>query len=77
MLKFVIGVITGVVIAYLAYHARALHKPGAGAAGMLGSVVLGLGGAAWALVLLTFFVPSSLLSRLFKGRKAVVDGEYA
>ena len=77
MYKFVIGVLAGVVIAYLAYRARALNKPGAVAAGLLGSVVFGLGGAAWALVLLTFFVSSSLLSRLFKRKKVFASGEFA
>ncbi len=77
MFKFVIGVIAGVGIAYLAHRAHALNRHGAVAAGILGSVVFGLGGAAWALVLLTFFISSSVLSRLFKGRKAAAGREFA
>ncbi len=47
------------------------------AAAVLGTVVFGLGGLAWALVLLTFFITSSGLSVFFKSRKAAVEQDFA
>jgi uncharacterized protein (TIGR00297 family) len=75
--KLLIGLIAGVGIAALAYRARSLNQSGAIAAGLLGTVVFGLGGAAWALVLLTFFVTASGLSAVFKGRKSHIADDFA
>ena len=69
MIKFLIGLIVSIVIAYLAFRVRALNVSGGIAAGILGTIVFGLGGTGWAVVLLTFFISSSLLSRLFKSNK--------
>jgi uncharacterized protein (TIGR00297 family) len=77
MINFLIGLLTAVLIAYLAYRAHALSQSGAFAAGMLGTVVFGLGGGSWALVMLTFFISSSLLSKFFRTRKAVAEGDFA
>ena len=77
MQNFLIGMLTAVLIAYLAYRAHALDQSGAFAAGILGTVVFGLGGGGWALVMLTFFISSSLLSKFFRTRKAVAEGDFA
>jgi uncharacterized protein (TIGR00297 family) len=76
-LKLLLGLIAGVGIAALAYRARALDRSGAVAAGLLGTVVFGLGGVAWALVLLTFFITASGLSAAFKGRKSDLADDFA
>lgn len=75
--KLLIGLIAGVGIAALAYRARSLDLSGAIAAGFLGTVVFGLGGVAWAIVLLTFFVTASGLSMVFKGRKSQIADDFA
>ena len=75
--QFLWGLFAGVLIAYLAYRARALNKDGAIAAAILGMVVFGLGGVAWALVLLTFFITASGLSRFLKARKADLNADFA
>ncbi len=75
--KLLIGLIAGVGIAALAYRARSLDLSGAVAAGLLGTIVFGLGGVAWALVLLTFFVTASGLSVVFKGRKSQIADDFA
>jgi uncharacterized protein (TIGR00297 family) len=75
--QFLLGLFTGILIAYLAYRAGALSKSGAMAAGILGAVVFGLGGVAWALVLLTFFITASGLSHFMKSRKADLNADFA
>lgn len=77
LVKCTIGLVAGSVIAYVAYRARSLDRNGALAAGVLGSVVFGLGGIGWAVVLLTFFISASALSKLFKGAKSDLGQEFA
>lgn len=64
-------------IVALAYAARALSPSGALAAWVVGTLVFGCGRWVWAGVLLAFFTSSSLLSRLWVGRKGGIMGEYA
>ena len=77
MVDFLIGMMVGVGIASLAYRARALNREGALAAAALGTVVFGLGGVGWALVMLTFFISSSGLSKFFNANKASAGAEFA
>lgn len=77
VIKILLGLIAGVGIAALAYRAHALDRSGAIAAGVLGTIVFGLGGVAWALVLLSFFITASLLSKIFKRRKGTVAEDFA
>jgi uncharacterized protein (TIGR00297 family) len=77
MVDFLIGMAVGVGIAFLAYRARALNRDGALAAAALGTVVFGLGGVGWALVMLTFFISSSGLSKFFNANKASADAEFS
>jgi uncharacterized protein (TIGR00297 family) len=55
------------VIGYLGYRARALTWDGAVAACLVGGSIFGFGGPGWAMLLVVFFVSSSLLS--FVGRR--------
>lgn len=64
-------------ISVAAYAARSLSLSGAIAATLLGTAVFGLGGFAWAVLLVGFFASSSVLSRMFKGRKAGVNEKYS
>lgn len=70
--------LTGAALAALAavisYTAKALTCSGAAAAFVLGTVVFGLGGLPWAILLLTFFITSSLWSFLFKNKKTRAQG---
>ena len=77
ILKFLMGLAAGVGIAFVAHRAHSLDVSGAWAAAVLGTVVFGLGGVGWAVVLLTFFVSASALSKLFTEKKAVVDQNFA
>lgn len=65
------------VIGLAAWRARALSRQGAMAATLLGTVIFGLGGFGWAFVLLGFFISSSVLSRLFRKRKAALEEKFS
>ncbi|MCC6299242.1 MAG: DUF92 domain-containing protein [Anaerolineales bacterium] len=71
------GFLLALLIASLAYRARSLSKSGALAAALLGTIIFGLGGVAWAVLLLTFFITSSALSRAFKKRKQGLNEKYS
>jgi len=66
---FLMGLLIPVGIALIAYRAHALNLSGTIAVVLLGTVVFGLGGVDWALIMLTFFFSSSRLSKLFAVRK--------
>ncbi|MBK9926164.1 MAG: DUF92 domain-containing protein [Anaerolineales bacterium] len=76
-MQLIIGLILAIIIAYLAYRAHSLDQSGAIAATIVGTVVFGLGGLQWAVLLLIFFITSSALSRLFKKRKQGLDEKFS
>ena len=69
VLQFALGIALGVLIAVVAYYARFLKASGAVATFLLASFVYGIGGWKWTTPILTFFLLSSLLSKLGKSRK--------
>ena len=71
------GFLLAIIIASLAYRARSLSKSGAFAAIMSGTIIFGLGGLPWAVLLLAFFFTSSALSRAFKKRKQGLSEKYS
>jgi uncharacterized protein (TIGR00297 family) len=71
------GLVLGGVIAFLAHRAGALSGSGALAAALSGGLIFGLGGLPWAALLLTFFISSSALSRLFSGRKKALSEKFS
>ena len=71
------GFILAVIIAYLAYRARSLNQSGAVAATVVGTVVFGLGGLPWAVLLMIFFLTSSGLSLAFKNHKGNLHEKYS
>jgi uncharacterized protein (TIGR00297 family) len=71
------GFILAIIIAYLAFRAHSLNTSGAIAATVVGTIVFGLGGLGWAILLLIFFITSSALSRLFKKRKQGLDEKFS
>jgi len=72
-LLLVVAVGVGVVFGAVTYLLRVLDGSGALAGGLLAASVLGLGGWAWAVPSLTFFVLSSMLSRVGRKRKVEVE----
>lgn len=77
ILQLVLGLLLGVLIAAFAWRTHSLKLSGAVAAAITGGLVFGLGGLHWALLLLAFFVSSSVLSQIFSRRKAAVDAKYS
>jgi uncharacterized protein (TIGR00297 family) len=76
-MQILFGLIFAAIIAYLAYRARSLDRSGAYAALFMGTIIFGLGGMEWAVLLLTFFITSSGLSKAFKGFKEDANEKYA
>jgi uncharacterized protein (TIGR00297 family) len=75
--QLLLGLILGVLIGGVAWRARALARSGAIAAALVGGLIFGLGGLPWAILLLTFFISSSALSRVFANRKEQVGEKFA
>lgn len=76
-MQFILGFIAAIFISYLAYRAHTLNKSGAYAAAFTGTIIFGVGGWQWAILLLTFFITSSALSRAFKGYKRDLNEKYS
>jgi uncharacterized protein (TIGR00297 family) len=76
-MQLFLGFLLASLVAYLAHRARSLNTSGAIAATVVGTVVFGLGGLQWAVLLLIFFVTSSALSRAFKTRKQGLDDKFS
>ena len=73
----VLGFLLAVSIAYLAYRVHSLSRDGASAGTMIGTIVFGLGGWQWSILLLAFFISSSALTRLFKDRKRGLNEKFS
>lgn len=76
-MQLLLGFLLALLIAFLAYKARSLNKSGAIAAAFTGTIIFGVGGLSWAILLLTFFITSSALSRSFKKRKAKLEEKFS
>jgi uncharacterized protein (TIGR00297 family) len=70
------GFLFAVLIAFAAYRAHSLSGSGALGALLEGTIIFGLGGWRWAVLLLAFFVSSSALTRLFGKRKASLNEKF-
>ena len=76
MAQLFYGFLLAIAIAFAAYRAHSLTRSGAMTATLIGTIIFGLGGWQWAVLLLIFFVSSSLLSRLFSNRKSKLNEKY-
>lgn len=76
-MQILLGFILAILIAFLAHRAHSLDRSGAIAATVVGTVIFGVGGLSWAVLLLTFFITSSALSRAFKKRKAGLNEKFS
>jgi uncharacterized protein (TIGR00297 family) len=72
-----LGFFTAAAISFAAYRARSLNRSGALAAVVVGTVIFGIGGWQWAVLLLTFFISSSVLTRAFKTRKSGLSEKFS
>lgn len=76
-MQILIGFLLAIAIAVVAYRAHSLSRSGAFAATLVGGVIFGMGGWQWAVLLLTFFITSSALTRAFKKRKHGLDEKFS
>lgn len=77
MIQIFSGFLIGVLIGFGAYRASALTRSGAWAAALTGGLIFGFGGLPWAVLLLTFFISSSVLSRAFFKRKEALSEKFS
>src|SRR5215208_5355419 len=76
-MQIIYGFMLASIVAYGAYRAHSLNTSGAIAAIVVGTIIFGIGGWQWAVLLLIFFMTSSGLSRAFKGRKADLSEKFS
>lgn len=76
-MQLFIALALAVLIAYLAHRARSLSRSGAYAAAAVGALILGFGGWQWAILLLAFFISSSVLTRMFSAQKRGLEDKYS
>jgi uncharacterized protein (TIGR00297 family) len=76
-MKLAVGFIIAVIIAFAAYRARSLSRSGAITSVMVGTVIFGIGGWPWAVLLLTFFFTSTVLTRAFQKRKSGLSEKFS
>ncbi|HET7011214.1 MAG TPA: DUF92 domain-containing protein [Anaerolineales bacterium] len=74
--QLISGVVLAAAVSAVARKARALSPSGAWAALAVGALTFGVGGAVPAVLLLLFFVSSSILSRIGSNRKAAVAAAF-
>lgn len=76
-LQLSLGVLLAIIIAAGSLRVGFLSTSGAMAAAVLGFIVFGLGGLPWAILLLTFFISSSGLSKFLDRRKKALSEKFA
>lgn len=76
-MQLLIGFTLAALISLFAWRLGSLSKSGFWGALITGGLIFGFGGTAWAALLLTFFISSSGLSRLFVNRKHFPSSRYA
>jgi uncharacterized protein (TIGR00297 family) len=76
-MQILFGFILALTVACLAHRVHSLDKSGVFAATFVGTVIFGLGGWQWAILLLIFFITSSGLSRAFKKRKQGLSEKFS
>jgi uncharacterized protein (TIGR00297 family) len=76
MLQLILGFLFAAIIAFAAFRTHSLSRSGAWGAFLEGTIIFGLGGWRWAVLLLAFFISSSALTRLFAKRKAALAEKF-
>lgn len=75
--QFILGIGLASAVAYLSFKLHALSSNGALTAALLGSIIFGLGGLSWSILLLAFFISSSGLSKLMGKRKQALEEKFS
>ncbi|HSN75581.1 MAG TPA: DUF92 domain-containing protein, partial [Anaerolineae bacterium] len=75
--RLVIGLLLSAAIGLLAYRRDSLDRSGVAGAVLVGTLIFGFGGWTWGLVLISFFVSSSLLSHYRQDDKVALAEKFA
>ncbi len=75
--RLLAGLVLSALIGYLGYRRQSLAASGWLGAVVMGTLVFGLGGLAWGVLLVVFFVSSSALSHYRAGAKAAVAEKFS
>jgi len=76
LLQFTLGLVLAGIVAALSYRAKFLTADGSVSTFLLAGFIFGLGGWKWSIPILTFFILSSLLSKVRKEKNAVVESYF-
>ena len=76
-MQLFVGFLLAILTSFIAYQANSLNKSGAVAATVMGTIIFGIGGWQWAILLVIFFITSSVLSRAFKARKLDLNEKFS
>jgi uncharacterized protein (TIGR00297 family) len=76
-MQIIIGFIFGILVSGAAWRMGSLSNSGALAAAITGGIIFGFGGLPWAILLLTFFISSSALSKTFMRQKAGISEKFS
>ena len=71
------GLVLSVAVAWLAYRRQSLSRSGVYGAVLVGTLIFGLGGWPWGLLLIAFFASSSALSHYRLQQKEVISRHFA
>ena len=77
LLQLALGLLLSALIGYLGYRRRSLAASGVLGAVLVGATIFGLGGWAWGVLLVVFFISSSALSHFKEGRKAALSEKFS
>jgi len=73
VVQLLTGVVLALLIAVFSYRAKFLSFGGSVATFVLASIIYGIGGLVWTVPILTFFISSSLLSKIGKSKKRKLE----
>src|SRR5450759_3105628 len=76
LIQILLGFLFAVLISWAAYRSHNLSRSGAWGALVEGTIIFGLGGWKWAVLLMAFFISSSALTRLFRKKKASLNEKF-
>ncbi len=76
-MTFLLGFFAAAFISITAYHLSSLNRSGAYAATLIGTIIMGIGGWKWAILLMTFFISSTVLTKSFADRKQGAGEKFA
>ena len=75
--QMAVGILLAALITIISYHFKLLSFGGSVATFLLATIIYGIGGWVWTVPILTFFISSSLLSKIGKSKKKKFESIFA